>query len=82
MIKTVVKSVRLPDTLFHLVMSCNQGKTFTQIVIELLSKEYSFSIPCKQEENPSCKQEEVIDPNIIIENEIDKMLNDKKRRVK
>jgi hypothetical protein len=55
LVKTVVKSVRLPDSLFHLVMCANPGKNFSQIINNLLNKEYGFSSPCKPEETTSCK---------------------------
>jgi len=88
MIETIVKAVRLPKDLFDLVMSCNKGLTFTDVVRNLLTKEYSFT-SCKQEENNDTKNitksvtSDIIDPNITIENEIDKILScaqDKKKR--
>ena len=82
MVKTVVKGVRLPDSLFHLVMSCNPDKNFSQIINDLLIEKYSFSIPCKQEETISGKQEEIVEPNFSIEEIVDKLpcAQDKKRR--
>jgi len=75
LIKTIVKAVRLPESLYDLVMICNPNKNFTEIVIDLLTEKYSFSSPCKPEEPSPCLQEEIkpsfVDPNFSVEEQVD-----------
>ena len=57
MVKTISKTIRLPKTLFDLVMSCNQNKTFADVVRDLLTREYSFT-------NYDSTVDEMITPNV------------------
>lgn len=71
--ESVVKAVRLPKGLFDLVISANPGKTFTEIIRELLIKEYSFTTSCKQKETIETIVP-LVDPNITLEEKIDQEL--------
>jgi hypothetical protein len=76
LVKTISKTIRLLKTLFDLVMSCNQNKSFADVVRDLLTREYSFT-------NYNSTVNEMITPNICnqpnvffnVESKVDEILS-------
>jgi len=91
--KSVSKGIRIPLDLFNLVMSANKGKTFNDVIKDLLIEKYSFSscAPVKENLVSGAPEKMVIVDNSSemdfvsnVESEVDKLLcaQEKKKELK